>query len=66
MTPDTATDIPEDAVEEPTRAPVDLERALEAVLIVADEPMPLVSLATASSGMSVAVSGVIVGPQAGE
>jgi len=47
MTPDTATDIPEDAVEEPTRAPVDLERALEAVLIVADEPMPLVSLATA-------------------
>lgn len=41
---------PDDTVlteEAPVRAPVDLERALEAVLIVADEPMPLVSLATA-------------------
>ena len=43
MTPDpaTAADSP------PARPPVDLERALEAVLIVADEPLPLVSLATA-------------------
>jgi len=32
---------------ETPRAPVDLERALEAILMVADEPMPLVSLATA-------------------
>ena len=32
---------------EPTRAPIDLERALEAVLIVADEPLSLVNLATA-------------------
>lgn len=31
----------------PARAPRDLERALEAILMVADEPMPLVSLATA-------------------
>jgi segregation and condensation protein B len=45
MTADTTTD---DVVDEaPVRAPVDLERALEAVLMVADEPMPLVSLATA-------------------
>jgi segregation and condensation protein B len=43
--PDTDT-VPETA-EEPTRPPVDLERALEAILIVADEPMSLVSLATA-------------------
>ena len=33
--------------DEPPRAPVDLERALEAILMVADEPLPLVSLATA-------------------
>ena len=53
MTPDTDvvtaddTDIP--------RAPIDLERALEAVLIVADEPLPLVSLATALSSPIAAV-----------
>jgi segregation and condensation protein B len=36
------------APEAPTRPPVeDLERALEAVLMVADEPLPIVSLATA-------------------
>lgn len=34
-------------VDETPRAPVDLERALEAILMVADEPMPLVALATA-------------------
>ena len=52
MTPDTTTDQPDtrtDPIEEeaPVRTPIDLERALEAVLIVADEPLPLVSLATA-------------------
>src|SRR4051812_1168996 len=51
MTPETDTDTElaarAEVAEEPTRAPVDLERALEAVLIVADEPLPLVSLATA-------------------
>ena len=41
--------------EAPSRAPVDLERALEAVLIVADEPLPLVSLATALSSPIAAV-----------
>jgi segregation and condensation protein B len=41
--------------EAPPRAPVDLERALEAVLIVADEPLPLVSLATALSSPIAAV-----------
>jgi len=35
------------AAEEPRTPPVDLERALEAVLMVADEPLPLVALATA-------------------
>ena len=59
MTPDTDTDTdraPEGTAEtEAPRAPVDLERALEAVLIVADEPMPLVSLATALSSPIAAV-----------
>jgi segregation and condensation protein B len=61
MTPDTDTDTDTalaaqtEIAEEPTRAPVDLERALEAVLIVADEPMPLVSLATALSSPIAAV-----------
>jgi len=36
-----------DDTESPAHAPRDLERALEAILMVADEPMPLVSLATA-------------------
>jgi segregation and condensation protein B len=44
MTPDDAV-LTED--EAPARAPLDLERALEAVLMVADEPLPLVTLATA-------------------
>jgi len=37
----------ENVVETPRPPVVDLERALEAILMVADEPMPLVSLATA-------------------
>ena len=45
MTPDVADDT--EVRPEPTRAPIDLERALEAVLIVADEPLSLVNLATA-------------------
>jgi segregation and condensation protein B len=58
MTADTTTtttttaDIVDEA---PVRTPVDLERALEAVLIVADEPMPLVSLATALGAPMAAV-----------
>lgn len=62
MTPDTdtATDVETNTEmmtdeEAPPRAPVDLERALEAVLIVADEPLPLVSLATALSSPIAAV-----------
>jgi segregation and condensation protein B len=39
--------IAEQPADDAPRPPVDLERALEAVLIVADEPLPLVSLATA-------------------
>jgi len=38
-----------------SRPPVDLERALEAILLVADEPMPLVSLATALGAPMAAV-----------
>ena len=52
MTPEAQTITEEEA---PPRAPVDLERALEAVLIVADEPLPLVSLATALSSPIAAV-----------
>jgi segregation and condensation protein B len=52
MTPEAPTITEEEA---PPRAPVDLERALEAVLIVADEPLPLVSLATALSSPIAAV-----------
>lgn len=37
----------EQVLDEAPRTPLDLERALEAILIVADEPLPLVSLATA-------------------
>lgn len=44
MTPDDAV-LTEEAG--PPRALLDLERALEAVLMVADEPLPLVTLATA-------------------
>jgi segregation and condensation protein B len=44
MTPDDAVLTDEAA---PARAPLDLERALEAILMVADEPLPLVTLATA-------------------
>jgi segregation and condensation protein B len=62
MTPDTdietavaAPAAQTEIAEEPPRAPIDLERALEAVLIVADEPMPLVSLATALSSPIAAV-----------
>ncbi len=53
MTRDTGTDTVEP--EASPRAPIDLERALEAVLIVADEPMALVSLATALSSPIAAV-----------
>jgi segregation and condensation protein B len=38
-----------------SRPPVDLERALEAILMVADEPLPLVSLATALGSPMAAV-----------
>jgi segregation and condensation protein B len=49
-------EVMEEATEEvPARAPVDLERALEAILMVADEPMPLVSLATALGSPMAAV-----------
>jgi len=37
----------DETAEAPKRAPLDLERALEAILLIADEPLPLVSLATA-------------------
>jgi segregation and condensation protein B len=46
------TEVTEDA---PARAPLDLERALEAILMVADEPLPLVSIATALSSPIAAV-----------
>jgi segregation and condensation protein B len=61
MTPDATTEQPVEesvdgtAAEDAPRAPVDLERALEAILMVADEPMPLVSLATALSSPIAAV-----------
>lgn len=41
--------------EDAPRTPVDLERALEAILMIADEPMPLVSLATALNAPIAAV-----------
>jgi segregation and condensation protein B len=52
MTPDDALLTEEEA---PARAPLDLERALEAILMVADEPLPLVTLATALSAPIAAV-----------
>jgi len=62
MTPDQSTVVdevadttPDETSDETPRAPVDLERALEAILMVADEPMPLVSLATALSSPIAAV-----------
>jgi segregation and condensation protein B len=44
-----------DEVDGVSRPPIDLERALEAILMVADEPMPLVSLATALGSPMAAV-----------
>jgi len=44
-----------DEVDGVSRPPIDLERALEAILMVADEPLPLVSLATALSSPIAAV-----------
>jgi segregation and condensation protein B len=58
MTPDTTppeTAAPEAEVDEAPTPPVDLERALEAILMVADEPMPLVGLATALNAPIAAV-----------
>jgi segregation and condensation protein B len=54
MTADTTTEVPATEEEAP-RPPVDLERALEAILMIADEPMPLVSLATALNAPIAAV-----------
>jgi segregation and condensation protein B len=49
-------EVMEEATEEvPAHAPIDLERALEAILMVADEPLPLVSLATALGSPMAAV-----------
>jgi segregation and condensation protein B len=44
-----------DEVDGVSRPPIDLERAIEAILMVADEPMPLVSLATALGSPMAAV-----------
>lgn len=55
MTTDTDELTTEPEETETPRAPVDLERALEAILMVADEPMPLVSLATALNSPIAAV-----------
>ena len=44
-----------DEAERGSRPAVDLERALEAILMVADEPLPLVSLATALGSPMAAV-----------
>lgn len=53
-TPEPAQEVQEEEHEAP-RTPVDLERAIEAILMVADEPMPLVSLATALNAPIAAV-----------
>jgi segregation and condensation protein B len=54
--PTTMPEVMEEATEEvPAHAPIDLERALEAILMVADEPLPLVSLATALGSPMAAV-----------
>jgi segregation and condensation protein B len=45
----------EEIVDDAPRPRVDLERALEAILMIADEPLPLVSLATALSSPIAAV-----------